>query len=66
MKQKKFRMQIKIELEQHDTLVKIAHNQSRSLSDLVREILHLGLEQHDIQRRWEQQKDASRICKSSE
>lgn len=40
----KYRAQILLEPEQHETLQKIAEREGRSLSDVAREVIQIGLE----------------------
>jgi len=44
-----YRAQILLEPEQHQALVEIAHREQRSLSDVVREMLQLQLEERKKQ-----------------
>ena len=48
----KYRAQILLEVEQHQALLRIANNQGRSISDVAREAIDIGL------RTWEQDTDA--------
>ncbi len=54
----KYRAQILLEPEQHASLAAIARRQQRSISDVVREIVQLYLEQQEEVEFWRRQSQA--------
>jgi hypothetical protein len=56
----KYRAQILLEPEQHQALQQIARREGRSLSDVAREVIQVGLDarQHDSEEIWNKRKQA--------
>jgi hypothetical protein len=56
----KYRAQILLEQEQHDTLRKIALREKKSLSEVAREIIGIGLEikEQETESLWRKREDA--------
>jgi hypothetical protein len=56
----KYRAQILLEQEQHDTLRKIAKREKRSLSEVAREIIEIGLQvrEKETENLWRKREDA--------
>ena len=57
---KKYRAQILLEPEQHQTLKQIAKREGRSLSDVAREVIQIGLDirQSDSEKIWKKRQQA--------
>lgn len=65
----KYRAQILLEQEQHNTLRKIAERERRSLSEVARELIEIGLQirEKEIENLWRKREDAlQRLCQIRE